>query len=692
MSVGVDWRGLTQRGQAALLSGDANTAQQLARRARELAPGQPEVLLLHANASLKLEDYTAAIGDLRHLCQLHPQAQALSAPLATALNNRGSRQRRNGALEPALADFIEALLIDPQQAQAGFNLALTHFQLGDRAAALVALQDHLQCQPDDVEAQLKQIHWQPEQALSDSVQFERLLQRAAELELPELERISCAARLDKSGVLSKTLSTLPDESREAVIWRSAEHLRNHNLPLAAQRISAKGDSPRCLLGAAQSVPQFITDSALIDEQRERSSQALTELAIDWPQRWQRQPPASLEKVGFSAFYLAYQGRSDRDFNAQTGDLLCSAAASVPVAREQALEKPKPRRIALVSSRWRDCTVASYFGCWIKWLSDAGFETVLCALGAADQETQRLAANADHYLALSGSLDDITRQLRQLRAALIIYPDIGMDAEISALAALRLAPLQAAAWGHPVSTGLPTIDTYFSCAEMEPADAQNEYRESLRLLPGLGVDFRRPPVVPTSSRQQLGLPDQPLLLAPQSLFKLHPDNDAIYAAVLEALPTARLLLFDLFPHLRAAMVSRLEKSGCDVSRLHWLPPMSRQRYLQLNANCDLMLDSLHFSGGNASLDALQTGLPVLSCPGAFMRGRQTAAMLKRMGLDGELCAATPEAMAALAVETIRSKASHELRPLILERREQLFAADAARLALIEHLEGMLSSSG
>ena len=46
----------------------------------------------------------------------------------------------------------------------------------------------------------------------------------------------------------------------------------------------------------------------------------------------------------------------------------------------------------------------------------------------------------------------------------------------------------------------------------------------------------------------------------------------------------------------------------------------------------MLDTLHWSGGNTSLDALACGLPIVTLPGAFMRGRQSAAMLRLAGVE------------------------------------------------------------
>ena len=61
------------------------------------------------------------------------------------------------------------------------------------------------------------------------------------------------------------------------------------------------------------------------------------------------------------------------------------------------------------------------------------------------------------------------------------------------------------------------------------------------------------------------------------------------------------------------------------------------YLRVNLACDAMLDTLHWSGGNTTLDALACGLPVVTLPGAFMRGRQSAAMLRAVGADDLIAA-------------------------------------------------------
>jgi predicted O-linked N-acetylglucosamine transferase (SPINDLY family) len=218
----------------------------------------------------------------------------------------------------------------------------------------------------------------------------------------------------------------------------------------------------------------------------------------------------------------------------------------------------------------------------------------------------------------------------------------MDAACYALAALRLAPVQCAAWGHPVTTGLATVDVYFTAASMEPDDAGAHYRERLVPLPGLGTRYALPAAPDATSRHAVGLPDDAvLLLCPQSLFKIHPDNDALFARVLAAAPRSQLVLFEgRHPALTAAYLARLDRAlareGISrAGRVHVLPQCTHHDYLRVNRVCDAMLDTLRWSGGNTSLDAIACGLPIVTLPGRYMRGRQSAGMLRTIGVTDSI---------------------------------------------------------
>src|SRR5262249_44287728 len=62
-------------------------------------------------------------------------------------------------------------------------------------------------------------------------------------------------------------------------------------------------------------------------------------------------------------------------------------------------------------------------------------------------------------------------------------------------------------------------------------------------------------------------------------------------------------------------------------------LTHENYVRLNQLCDVMLDTVHWSGGNTSLDALAAGLPIVTLPGRLMRGRQSHAMLRALGCAG-----------------------------------------------------------
>jgi predicted O-linked N-acetylglucosamine transferase (SPINDLY family) len=268
---------------------------------------------------------------------------------------------------------------------------------------------------------------------------------------------------------------------------------------------------------------------------------------------------------------------------------------------------------------------------------------------------------------------------------LIYPEIGMEPFIEKLAAMRLAPLQCALWGHPDTTGLPTIDVFFSAESMEPANAQTHYRERLQLLPNLGCSYPKPPAPAALSPQELGLPkDVPLIICAQSSFKWRaPFVDAL-ARVLRETPTASLVYFENRDAIAAYAFKsflhmRLLEHGVDAtSRTIALGETIREAFLAVLKHCDIALDTFDFSGGNTTLDSLSVGLPVVTLPGEFMRARQSMAMLKRVGAD-ELIAKNVGDYVKIATTLLADESRRSaLRTAIIARVDTLFD-DAAPIA-------------
>ena len=187
-----------------------------------------------------------------------------------------------------------------------------------------------------------------------------------------------------------------------------------------------------------------------------------------------------------------------------------------------------KRIVFVSAHFRSHTIERLFSGWVTGLEPAEFDVhFVSTSGAGDRRTTDMCAAVSGSFTASTSIIEIASHIHKLAADIIIYPDIGMDPRTQVLAALRLAPRQAMSWGHPVTSGLPTIDTFLSSALMEPNGSQAHYTENLVCLPHLSIDYARP----SMPKDKISHDFQ----CAQSLFKIPPHQDHVFAKIIKQIP-------------------------------------------------------------------------------------------------------------------------------------------------------------
>jgi len=94
---------------------------------------------------------------------------------------------------------------------------------------------------------------------------------------------------------------------------------------------------------------------------------------------------------------------------------------------------------------------------------------------------------------------------------------------------------------------------------------------------------------------------------------------------------------------------LRRAAEDVyDRIVFLPRAERpETYLQRLQACDVVLDTVHYCGGNTSLDAISAGALLVTLPSEFNRGRHTYGFFRKMKFM-ETVAQTPEHYVELAV--------------------------------------------
>ncbi len=300
------------------------------------------------------------------------------------------------------------------------------------------------------------------------------------------------------------------------------------------------------------------------------------------------------------------------------------------------------RIGIASAHIRDHSVwnAIVKG-WLQNLDRNRFDVRLFHLGKAnDVETALAKTLSTHYT--YGKTDPVewAQIILGHQLDVLIYPEIGMDPVTAKLASLRLAPVQAASWGHPITTGLPTIDYFLSADALEPPQADDHYTERLVRLPGLGC-FYDPPKgeVPEIDPAALGIREGvPLLVCAGTPFKYTPRHDAVLVEIARRLGECQLVFFtppaaEVMERLRFRLEGAFARAGLDLARFAvFVPWQNRQAFRGLLQQADVYLDTLGFSGFNTVLQAIECGLPVAAWEGRFLRGRLASGVLRRMGMD------------------------------------------------------------
>ena len=160
---------------------------------------------------------------------------------------------------------------------------------------------------------------------------------------------------------------------------------------------------------------------------------------------------------------------------------------------------------------------------------------------------------------------------------------------------------------------------------------------------------------------------------QSMFKLHPDFDAILDDILRRDPKGIVLLpRGETRYWDEALLRRLTRTmPATAARVKFFEPLPYAQYLGLSAACDVLLAPIHFGAGNTTYEALAFGTPTVTMPSEFLKGRITHGFYRAMGVM-DCVAATPAEYAALAVRLGTDRDfNHAVRERILAANRVLY---------------------
>ncbi len=635
------------------------------------------------------------------------KAIALNPKFIAALNNRGLALAKLKRFTEALASYDKALAIQP-------NFGDAHNNRGNALKALMRFEDALASfdtaiatRPDSAEAHCNRGNVLLEvQRFDDAVaSFDRAITLRPLLAEAHRSRGDALAHLNRFGdALASIHQAIAIDPHYVDAWISrVEALfscnRNDEAVKSAEAaIDIDPDNALCRFLCCYCELRILYDDEDDVETRRKAYESKLRAICGDYEAGRLRTKMTEAVARCKPFYLAYQGRNDRNLQTLYGTLACHAIGAQ--FRQAALPAPpdaaEPVRVGFVSSHFYSHSNWKIpLKGWMSQLDRNRFKIFGYHVGRRrDQETEVAAKLCFRFVHRALPLEAWREEILADAPHVLIYPGLLMDDLCLQLAAQRLAPVQCNSWGHPETSGLPTLDYFLSSDMMEPADAAGHYTERLVRLPNLSIYYEPVATSPARlTRDELGMrSDAAVFWSGQSLYKYLPQHDFVFAKIAKLVGNCQFVFIkhpnekaiaDLFHRRLDSVFSEWGLTASD--HCLFIDSLSIDRFVAAIGVCDIFLDSIGWSGCNSTLESLVHNLPVVTLRGALMRGRHSSAILNRIGVQ-ETVGASIDEYVSIAARLATNPQERRRISLEIDRNKYVIYRDRECIARLEYFIG------
>jgi predicted O-linked N-acetylglucosamine transferase (SPINDLY family) len=238
-------------------------------------------------------------------------------------------------------------------------------------------------------------------------------------------------------------------------------------------------------------------------------------------------------------------------------------------------------------------------------------------------------------------------------------------------AMSAAPIQVNYLGYAGTMAADYMDYLIADRTLIPEEKQHHYSEKIAYLPNSFMvnDTKKNLSNRLFTRAEVGLPANGFVFCCfNNHYKITPNIFIGWMRILKAVEGSVLWLTEGNNTAISNLKKEAKKNGVDENRIIFASRLTlREDHLNRIQLADLFIDTLPYNAHATTSDALQVGLPVLTCIGNSFASRVAASLINSVNLP-ELITNTQEQYESLAMElathpeklkTIKKKLSNNL---------------------------------
>ena len=271
----------------------------------------------------------------------------------------------------------------------------------------------------------------------------------------------------------------------------------------------------------------------------------------------------------------------------------------------------------------------------------------------DKMNLRIKAGVDHFYDVrTMSHKDVAMLARSLEIDIAL--DLGgyTHHARTGIFALRAAPIQVNYLGYAGTMGADFIDYLIADHTLISEEKQHHYSEKIAYLPNSFMvnDTKNNLSNRLFTRAEVGLPTNGFVFCCfNNHYKITPSTFIRWMKILSKVDGSVLWLAKDNSSSVKNLKKEAKKNGVDENRIIFASRLTlREDHLNRIQLADLFIDTLPYNAHATTSDALQVGLPVLTCIGNSFASRVAASLINSVNLP-ELITNTQEQYESLAIE-------------------------------------------
>ena len=322
-------------------------------------------------------------------------------------------------------------------------------------------------------------------------------------------------------------------------------------------------------------------------------------------------------------------------------------------------KHKKIRIGYFSADFREHPVATLTAELYEIHDRNQFEVYAFSFGpdTKDEMNLRIKAGVDHFCDVrTMSHKEVAMLSRSVEIDIAV--DLGgfTQAARTGIFAMQVAPIQVNYLGYSGTMGASYMDYLIADHTLIPKDSQQHYSEKIVYLPNSFMvnDTKNKLSNRVFTRSEARLPTNGFVFCCfNNHYKITPNIFIGWMRILSKVDGSVLWLSEGNSTAVNNLKKEAKKNGVDENRIIFASRLTlREDHLNRIQLADLFLDTMPYNAHATTSDALQVGLPVLTCIGNSFSSRVAASLINSVNLP-ELITNTQEQYESLAIQLAKN---------------------------------------